>query len=89
MEVQSRLETILMTNVSTYVSRFAMWSLGWLITPASAVVEQTCHDIRIFFFHNEEELDGFDDNQLSMLGLDIDKVNDDERYWDYSTRNRR
>ena len=89
MEVQSRLETILMTSVSTYFNRFMMWSLGWLITPTSKVATQTCHDIRIFFFHDEEEIDCFDDNQLSMLGLDVGAMNDKDGYWDYSTRNRR
>ena len=85
MEIQSRLETILMTNVSTYVSKFMMWAFGWFITPASKVGVQTCHDIRIFFFYDEEEIDGFDDNQLSMLGLDVGALNDKDGYWDYST----
>jgi hypothetical protein len=66
-----------------------MWSLGWFITPASALATQTCHDIRIFFFYDEEELEGFDDNQLSMLGLDVGALNDEKRYWNYTTRSRR
>lgn len=66
-----------------------MWSLGWFITPTRKAAKKTYHDIKIFFFHNEDEIDGYDDNQLSMLGLDVGAINDKDGYWDYSTRNRR
>lgn len=87
--MQSRLETILMTSVSVYVKQFMLWAFGWFLTPAMAVWKKTCHDIGILFFDKHDELIGFDDNRLSMLGLDVRRMNDEDGYWEYSTRNRR
>ena len=77
-----------MTSVGSLFKTFAMWSFGWAITPVSVYADQAVTDIKVLFFHEEEEIDGFDDNQLAMLGLDVGAINDDKRYWDYNTRGR-
>ena len=87
--MQSKLEKWLMTSVGSIFKTVAMWSFGWAITPVSAYTDQAIVDIKMLFFDEEEEIEGFDDNQLAMLGLDVGAINDDERYWDYNTRGRR
>jgi hypothetical protein len=84
--MQSRLETILMTSVSSYLSRFCSWAFGWFLTPASEGFRKLCHDINILFFDTYEELEGYDDNRMMMLGLDVGAVNDNDKYWEYNTR---
>ncbi len=78
-----------MTNVGTIIKQFIMWAFGWALTPMGVYVEKTTKDIKILFFHDEDEMVGLDDNQLSMLGLDVEAMNDGKKYWEYSTRENR
>lgn len=82
----SKLERILMTNVSYYAST----RIGFLIRKPIDLVRVVFRDIEAMYFDRdtwEDECTDMDDAQLRNLGIDVEQMNHD--YWGYNTRESR
>jgi len=86
----SKLERILMTDVIIFLKRIMFFRFCWIIVPLSKISK----DYKIFLLTLYDNYDEFDENSdynedsLSRLGLDTERMNNRHEYWLYNIRDR-
>ncbi|KFZ26568.1 MAG: hypothetical protein KQ78_01204 [Candidatus Izimaplasma bacterium HR2] len=85
----SNFERILLTRVDILLVKIIRKLFGWVYNPIINSCKWFLLGIKALYMDFDTwESDGMDldDVQLFKLGLNVEKINDKEKYWTYDTR---